>query len=50
MVCSQLNVPVYGALLNGLLNRCDDEGMGDISWPEGDELSRKGADEFGQRP
>ena len=33
-VCSQLNVPVYGALLNGLLNRCDDEGMGDVSWPE----------------
>ncbi|CAD5122248.1 DgyrCDS10695 [Dimorphilus gyrociliatus] len=28
------NFPVYGALLNSLLKRCDDEKSGNVSWPE----------------
>ncbi len=27
-------MPVYGALLAGMLRRCDDEGVGEVNWPE----------------
>ncbi len=33
-ICAEQQLPVYGALLNGLMNRCDDEGVGEVSWPE----------------
>ncbi|XP_064644158.1 echinoderm microtubule-associated protein-like 2 [Lineus longissimus] len=32
--CSDFHLPIYGALLNSLLRRCDDEKNGKISWPE----------------
>ncbi|XP_077867606.1 uncharacterized protein LOC100375410 [Saccoglossus kowalevskii] len=33
-ICEEFHLPVHGGLLNSLLNRCDDEKNGQISWPE----------------
>ncbi|CAH1788873.1 unnamed protein product, partial [Owenia fusiformis] len=32
-ICHDVLLPVYGAVLNGLLKRCDDERNGMVSWP-----------------
>ncbi|XP_013415115.1 echinoderm microtubule-associated protein-like 4 isoform X2 [Lingula anatina] len=33
-ICLNHQIPIYGALLNGIMNRCDDEKNEMISWPE----------------